>query len=83
MTTSTVAKITQTDAAENLPRNEREAERRRQSKIALAGKLRDNTTLRAIAHSARDRDAKARIAGLLDDVFDLREDLIVWAEEGK
>ena len=74
--------IQQTDGAENaLPRHEREAERKRQHRRSLAAALRDSVTLRNLAHPVRDRDGRNRINALLDDVFDLREDLIAWCED--
>jgi hypothetical protein len=73
--------IAQTDTAENpLSRPERDAERRRQHRRSLAAALRDSVTLRNLAHPVRDRDGRNRINALLDDVYDLREDLIAWAE---
>jgi len=80
------AKIPQTDVAENaLPqtRTELEAERRQQTRQSLAQKLRDHTTMRAIAHNVRDRDGMARVSALLDDVFILRAELITWCEGSK
>jgi hypothetical protein len=81
MSSSAVAKLPQSDVAENpLSRPERDAERRRQHRRSLAAALRDSITLRNLAHPVRDRDGRNRINALLDDIFDLREDLIAWAE---
>jgi hypothetical protein len=75
-------KISQAEPAGNaLSRSERVAERHQLHRHSLADRLRDPKTLRAMAHSPRDRDAKERVTALLDDVYDLREELIAWADD--
>ena len=78
---STNQSISQPGESENGPsRDEREVVRRRQAQMSLASQLQDHKTLRALAHNARDRDGKQRIIALLDTIYDLREELVAWAE---